>query len=191
MKNVLGIILLMVSMSSYADLNSASVSNVGWDKLTESQQAEILKNIATVAATNVEPVVSDPKKLDEYVVLGQHIGQAFSGAAKEVGVAANEFIQTPIGTLTIVLIVWHFIGSAALHLFGAIILILFSAYFLRWHKKSLQSVDISYDPNLTDIFGRSRQINASYKGITDDFKWLYWWSWVIILVVFFIMLVSA
>jgi len=65
-----------------------------------------------VAATP-KPALEQTK---EYVELGEAIGKALSGTAKELGIAVNEFIKTPAGYLTVFIICWHLFGSQLIHL---------------------------------------------------------------------------
>lgn len=174
MKYVL-IILMMVSTVLHAEtFNSSAVTNAGWDKLTQQQQVDILKAVtdkASVSTDNIKGV--NPKQLNEWVNLGQNIGMALAGAAHELQLAVDEFIHTPIGTLTIVLIVWHFIGGVIMHLFGGILVLIATYLAIRWHSNRAQYEEHTYDPNLTNIIGNSRLVSIKRTELSDEWKTTY------------------
>ena len=61
----------------------------------------------------------------EYVELGEMIGKALGSTAREMNVAVNDFAQTPVGKLSMVLIIWKVIGREGLHyLVGSLIMII-------------------------------------------------------------------
>lgn len=166
---LLTVILFTVSMSTWADISSTTIGGAGWDKLTAAQQAEILAKVTTTVDKNEQAErdakaaqaqqLADPNKIDEWVTLGQHIGQAFGGAAREVGVAANEFVTTPVGTLTIVLIIWHFVGNVLVHVFGGAFVFFVGMGLIYWHSRAHRETTDTYDPANHDMFGRSRRIS--------------------------------
>ena len=43
---------------------------------------------------------------ERWVQIGANIGQMMGGAAKELGIAVNEFSQTSLGEVTMVMIIW-------------------------------------------------------------------------------------
>lgn len=47
----------------------------------------------------------------EYVEIGEMIGKAFASTAKELGVAVNEFAETPVGKMTAGVIIWKLVGK--------------------------------------------------------------------------------
>jgi hypothetical protein len=98
-------------------------------------QIEKLKQTNSQATPNI-PLIT-PESLDnvqKYTEVGLAIGKGLAGAAKEVGVAVNEFAQTDVGKMTMFLIVWNFFGEdlkgivLALILFVTLVPIWFYAY---------------------------------------------------------------
>ncbi len=53
------------------------------------------------------------KVLRTAAVIGQVAATGIASAAKEIGVAANEFATTPVGKMTMFLIVWNYFGERA------------------------------------------------------------------------------
>lgn len=183
MKNIfkfITILMVLFSCSSWAEISSTTVSSAGWEKLNASQQAEIISKITTAVDQNTKQEataatqLADPNKLDEWVTLGQHIGLAFGGAAKEIGVAANDFIQTPVGTMTIVLIIWHFIGNVFIHLVGGIFVFVVGMGLIYWHSRTHRYTTEEYSPDKTDILGRSRLISRVKHEMDKDWATAYY-----------------
>ena len=171
MKKIVLLICLMFSVSTYA-LDTPA----GWNDLTPAQQAEINLSIVkkieqvqvtkaaaeTASTSTLKDSIPNAKEMDNYVILGQHIGQAFGGAAKEIGVQVNDFVNTPVGLLTILLIIWHFMGIMLIHIiFGLLTFILGLFMINKWYKQTIKTNE-KFDPNLVDRFGRSRRVSITY-----------------------------
>lgn len=107
---ILTMFLLLFSTSAF----STTTDTIKLDGLTEKQKAEILYDIA-IAKENGPNLTVQPEEVKEWVDLGAEygktIGQTIGGIAKELGIAANEFVNTPVGFVSIALIVWHFAGD--------------------------------------------------------------------------------
>jgi hypothetical protein len=111
-----GMMLFAVSMPTAALANGCDyVDNTG---LPTSQIAELKKNcykLAADAVTNAQQATqaSNPvsaENLNQYAEIGQKYGIALAEAAKSIGTGVNEFAQTFVGKLLLVLVVWKVIG---------------------------------------------------------------------------------
>ena len=78
--------------------------------------AEAAKMVADNAAKTNIPAPSPAEHVKQWVDIGAEIGSGLASTAKELGIAANEFVNTPVGKLTAGIIVWHFLGSSLIHL---------------------------------------------------------------------------
>lgn len=177
MKLIIMLICLMSSLTANA-LTTDAVSSAGWNNLSPSQQAEVIKQIADTNVTN-KVQIADPQQFNQWVTLGEHIGQVFGGAAKEIGIATAEFIKTPIGFVTAAIIIGHFVGGVLMHICGAIVILIAGLSFVRWHSQKIRTIDIRYSTDKVDIFGRSRLESKELRGINED-----WGIWYIFLSVF-------
>lgn len=126
MKHLILSVLFVVSMSIGAAFGTGITTDQleGFSKLTEQQKADIAKQVADAASvkitdTSVGTVLQDPEKLEKWVKFGASIGQGIGGAAKEIGMATNEFVNTPVGKLAVGLIVWKVMGHEVTHIVGA------------------------------------------------------------------------
>ena len=132
MKKLLGIFAVIISFSSFAGNNSDAVASAGFGKLSEVEKAEVIKMVAEKASkgnatASVATSVSVVDAVERWSVVGSNLGKGLGAAAKELGVAVNEFAVTPVGQLTTWLIVWHMIGAQLIHVFGGILILLFGS----------------------------------------------------------------
>lgn len=111
--------------------------------------------------------------MNSWVDVGKNIGLAFGGAAKELGLAVNEFIHSPIGVLAVVLIVWNFIGGAILHILAGLVILLFAVWFVRWHYDVTTNKIIVYDPITKNIFGNRVVTGIQRDGVDGDWAGIY------------------
>jgi hypothetical protein len=97
-----------------------------FEGLSDKQKAEIMVQIAEAKEAEKFSVddLSDPDKIDRWVALGENMGKAAAGAAREVGMAADEFSRTGLGKIIIVLVAWKVMGDDAMTITGDIIDIL-------------------------------------------------------------------
>lgn len=161
-----GLILMLVTMVASAQMGTNTVSSAGWDKLPETEKAKILKHITDVAATPVSKATT-AEAVDKWVDTGERIGRMFQGAAKEVGVAVNDFVKTPVGMMTMGVIIWKYMGKDILQVLiaGAFFvagLITIWVVFRRGRAEVRQ-----YSPDKKDIFGRARLVSVEVESMSD------------------------
>lgn len=102
---------MFVSTLCFADIDTTG--------LTKSQKAELAVQAAKLAENNEAPKIPTPpvvEQVDKWVAIGANVGKGLAGAAKELGVAANEFVQTPVGKITAGLIIWKVAGNDIMYL---------------------------------------------------------------------------
>ena len=138
-------ILLSFMASGLFALTSQNLSEAGFNNLTTVQQAEILKQVGQLNDQSLMTKINNtnPGEIDQWVNIGSNIGKGLVGAAKELGVQVNEFSETKVGQLTIILIVWNIMGNMIVHFVGGImvwIIGFFSIWFIRKYiaKQSME-----------------------------------------------------
>jgi hypothetical protein len=166
MKKFIAIVALMFSFNAFAALNTDSVSNAGFNKLSETQKAEIIKQIADKSAT-VSTAPSE-EKVEKWVKIGTQVGQGLAGAAKEVGIAVNDFAKTPVGQLTMMLIVWHMVGGVIVHIFGGILIMVVGLWFVYFMFKRAYPDKIVYSKEHKNIFGNFAIEQVQRTPVQDD-----------------------
>lgn len=143
----------------------------GWDKLTDLQKAEINKQVAVAAAEQATPTL-DPKRVDEYVALGERIGKMMGGAAQELGVAVNTFVETPVGKWTMAMIVWKFMGNALMHIFGGVVILVAGFTFLAVMLRRRYPLEVEYRPELfLGVF--NRRLTEKRRVLEDGDVWFF------------------
>lgn len=142
MKRILILCLLMIfSTLSFSSSGITRDNLTGFESLSEAQKAEVVKYISTrQKSTGIDEISKiSPDKMEEWAAKGTAIGRAVGIAAKELGIAANEFIQTDAGKITVVIIAWKLLGHDILHIMGGFtfFLIFTSIWFYIFRKRYL------------------------------------------------------
>lgn len=166
------------STPAQAGLDTDAVRGAGFGNLSEAEKADVIKAIAdknaSKAQANAKTIVEAAKedasaeKVDKWLNVGEKVGKMFGSAAREVGIAVNQFAVSPVGMLTMAIIVWHFMGGVIVHFLGGIAVMLAAACFVRWYTIRRSHTVTTYDPEKTDIFGRSRLVKVDKNAMNDD-----------------------
>lgn len=121
MKNFLKTTLVALAMS--LSVSAFAGQYVDTSGLTKEQNAELTLQVEKLKAGTATPVaqvtnVSETmrKEASMWGELGGNVGKALVGAAKEVGVAANDFASTPLGKVVTAIVVYKLIGMAMVKL---------------------------------------------------------------------------
>lgn len=75
------------------------------------------------------------EKVKQYVEIGQMVGAAFAGCAKEMNLAVNEFANTPVGRLTMFLVVWKLFAREVMHYGGGALFLVVGLYFWNYYYR--------------------------------------------------------
>ncbi len=112
MKNVITALVLAVTLgfasTSFAGISSDDIDLRG---LSEVDKAAIVAAAEKARVANAAGPAITPKAAQEWAEFGAQIGKGLAATAKELGIAANEILTTPVGMLTAGLLVWHFAGE--------------------------------------------------------------------------------
>jgi len=172
MKNFMKGLVAALMVVSFSTAAMAEESNyVETSGLTAEQKAELQLQVAKLKSG-----ASDPAKVSENVRkeaeawgdLGSNMGKAVDSVAKEVGVAANEFAQTPLGKITVAVVVFKVIGTQAMHLiFGSLILLMgwtMSLYLLAFARFYNKDTTYEYKPFLWGAWQRRVRTSFNEEG---------------------------
>lgn len=107
-------------MLSVSVANAATYLEAATEGLSKTQQAELkLKIVKMQEEAKAIPV---PKvtaaEVKEYSALVTAIGSGVKDTAVQLGIAANDFVKTPVGMLTAFLIAWNYVGESFLGIFA-------------------------------------------------------------------------
>jgi hypothetical protein len=155
MKKIFVILALMASVNVFAATQNTSID---LSKLTPEQRSQISQQVSELASqpTNVSATVR--KEAEAWGELGSNMGKAMVGAAKEVGVAANEFSQTPLGQVVVFMAAYKIVGHDMLGVvFGSLVL-LFGWSLALWifTTKRWSDVKYEYEPVLWGLYKKAR-----------------------------------
>lgn len=168
MKKIIAIVVLMFSFNAFAALTTDSVASAGFSKLTEAQKAEVIKQIADASSKNKEVTVPSEEKVEKWVKIGSQVGQGLAGAAKELGVAVNDFAKTPVGQLTMALIVWHMMGGVIVHVFGGLLIMFIGLACIKFMFNRAYPKKITYSKDHKNIFGNFVVEKVENIPVQDD-----------------------
>lgn len=160
------LILLVLFLVSPVSIALGQISTSG---LSDTQRAALEVYAAQLRQETAKNNTPSAKSVEEWVEVGSNIGKGLAGAAKEVGVAVNDFVKTPVGQITAAVILWKFIGSAIVHLIGGLVVLLSGWAFMAYINRRLSPLLVSYDPDKTDVFGRSRRLKIEREKIDSDY----------------------
>ena len=167
MKFIIATFFMLFSVLAQAQISIHDAGRAGFDKLSETEKAAIIQQIAEKNSNNV-PIVGNitPEKLDRFAQTGDNIGKGLAAAAKEIGVTVNEFVQTPVGILTVGLIVWHVVGDDIKGILGGILVWIIGFAAIRFVSNRAYPIRYEYDMQKTNVFG-NYVVKNKYR---DDFS---------------------
>lgn len=169
------VLAMAISIPSFA-ISSDAVNQAGFSKLSPTQQAKVISDIAQAADdTTTVSKIDTVDKVSKWVQVGTELGKGLAGAAKELGVAANEFITTPVGQMVALLIIWHFMGGTVVHVIGGILVWVVGYAFTYFIVRRHQTLDISYDKE-------GKVTNKHREGLDGDATALFWFAYAVITV---------
>jgi hypothetical protein len=128
--------------------------HVDTDGLTDVQRAKLYEYVAVEKEKNnkknsgesIIPNAPPPEKLNVWVEAGVNLGKGLAEAAKQLGVAANEFVKTPVGMLTAGVILYKFIGKDLIKLVvGSTFLVVFGSTWIYFFRRICVVDRITYE----------------------------------------------
>lgn len=125
----------------------ASAQTIDTSKLTKEQVAQLQAQAAEMQSAPAQTAVLVRQEAEAWADLGGKVGMAMVSAAKEVGMAANEFASTELGTVVTAIVVYKIIGTELMSLFGGLVILLVGIPLSVWvlMKKSTWAYEIDYE----------------------------------------------
>lgn len=148
MKKIFTLLLLTISIAT------ASIST---DGLTEKQKAEIALQVANIkeqsGVTTTSTVDTIVTNLSKFESIGEQTGIAVKRSLEAVVDVSNKFGDTPVGKITIALVVWRIVGSdIALLLLGIIIFSIGLFLFKRIYFERKIPTSYTNEPRLWGLY---------------------------------------
>jgi hypothetical protein len=155
-----GIVTLFAALAlgvsaAHAGVQGVNTNGLTADQITQlNQQAQSMKSDPAAVSTKVR------QEAEAWGELGTNMGRAMVGAAKELGVAANEFAVTPLGTVVVSITAYKIVGRELLSVaVGSLILVLgYSIAFWMFLTRRWSDIEYEYKPVLWGAFERRKII---------------------------------
>jgi len=173
MKKILLSLMLGLATLSVAHATENVINTQG--NLTDAQKAELAATAAKMVAENTSDKIDPaaPGKsvavVKQWVDIGTAIGSGLAASAKELGIAANQFAETPVGRFTVFLIAWHFIGGTLLHVFFALLwFFIMTGIFVWMYRRASLEKTITYYEKGQGPDGKSKVVTRTPKVIGEN-----------------------
>lgn len=140
MKYLIPVLVLLIAAPAFGQVGTTGLSDV--------QKAELEMQAAKMREDNEN---SPQRALDtarEWSELGTGVGQALVSVSKELGMAADEFSRTPVGKITVAVIVWKVIGAEVVRKLSALLfLVVAIPLWMKYFRKLAVVERIEYHEN--------------------------------------------
>jgi len=122
---------LIFATAGFAQQQSVKIDT---SELTEEQKAQLVLQIEQMKKNNspLQPENLSTEKVNEWVNLGKNIALAVTTVAKELGVAADKFLESTTGKITFVMIAWYVVGDDLVGIIGGTIAWIVLANIIIW-----------------------------------------------------------
>jgi hypothetical protein len=159
MKKFITVLALCVATTAFASTKQTSVDV---SKLTPEQIAQINSQVSEMTKDPVNVSATVRKEAEAWGELGANMGKAMVGAAREVGVASNEFANTSLGKVVVGIVAYKVVGKDILGvIFGSLILAIgysLAIWVLTTRRWSV--VTYEYDPVFWGMFKKQRILST-------------------------------
>lgn len=154
----------------------ASAQTIDTSRLTKEQVAQLQAQAAEMQSNPGQTAVIVRQEAEAWADLGGKVGMAMVSAAKEVGMAANEFASTELGTVVTAIVVYKIIGTEIMSLFGGFVILLVGVPVSLWvlMKKSTWAyeIDYEYQKYLGGFWNRRVIKHMSMSDEGSAFRWI-------------------
>ena len=168
-KLLMSLVLAVASVSSFAAIST--------DGLTEAQRKEIEQSVQKLKSensgipTNISANIR--KEVSAWAEIGSGVGQAMVAAAKELGMAAATFAETPLGKITVAIVIFNVIGaSIAKMVIGVVgLFIAVCVFWFCWHAHKMHCFNIKYEmkPILFGLMQKKYVVSREHRSFESGF----------------------
>lgn len=168
----LSLLLCLFATSAIAVTNTVNGADyLDLSKLNDEQRAQLALQAAQMSKVVVKEVpkaevvadVSEKMRNEtsKWAELGKNAVVALIAAAKELGIAANDFVQTPVGKMVMFVVIWKFMGVQVLGIVFGLLLIITgcTASVLLWNHLSINRIEYENIPRFNGAW-ISRKIKS-------------------------------
>lgn len=110
-KLLIALALAIAPTAALADTPPPAPTGINTTGLTAEQMKQVQEQADQLRAASPEAQTQETlQRVQQYVEVGKGIGAGLGEAARSMGVAVNEFANTPVGRLTTFVIIWKVLG---------------------------------------------------------------------------------
>lgn len=156
MKRFLVAVSLMLCAAAHAgSATPGSGTFVDVSKITPEQAAQIQKQVDELQSKPTNVSANVRKETEAWGELGANMGKALIGAAKEVGVAANDFAGTSLGKITVGIVAYKIIGRDILKISSGLATLIVGTWLaILAHRRWAWDFKYEVKPTLWGAFNR-------------------------------------
>lgn len=155
-------LIALLACMAFASPVFAEINTYG---LSEIQIAELQKQAAELKE---QSKTTPTKSLHEWGELSEQLSKTLTTTAANMGVVANDFINTPVGVLTASVVVWHYVGESALGFIVGSMVFFVGSLMLYLIISNSREVRIKYDLTTKNWFGNHPIEHYSKSSIDFD-----------------------
>lgn len=169
---MLGLVLMVLSTTAWAvdcNISAPGLSASQLEQIEKACEATAPLTATQETAVQVEQTAAKVdavvEKTNEWGPMAKDFAQAIGIAAKELGIAANDFLDSPAGFLTAVLIVWKVAGAEIAGMLICTALIIFVCWLAKKNSASILVKEVSYEsvPVLWGLYTYRRPARIQYE----------------------------
>lgn len=157
-------VFIMLAFMSTANAGQCSVIPKG--NLTDVQHSQLVadcfkKAEELTSSSQITETIKDPQKVSAWGTVAKDFAEAIGIAAKELGIAVNDFFQSDAGMFFALLIFWKIAGASILS--SLITLLVFTTLIVVWvkalNKITERETKYEYKPVLWGMFNRKQIVS--------------------------------
>jgi hypothetical protein len=165
---------LLVIFGLFLSMNCAQAlqQTVDVSGLTQAQIAQIAADVESKKASPVKTAVAVREEVNAWGEMGANVGKAIIGAAKELGMTANDFASTNLGKFVIAVIIFKVAGGVVLHIFvGGMVVII--SLTLGWKLMKYNNTETTYDykPVLWGLYNKRVITKEQFSHLDNHNAW--------------------
>jgi hypothetical protein len=165
-KLILTLILLFVTIMSFAQ-----ATEINTQGLTAAQKAELVIQAEKMKETPLEVTQPTVDTALKWAEVGKSVAVGIGAGARELGTAVNDFAVSPVGKVTMAIIVWKMLGKdiMAIAVSVGILLIGLPTIWFGFRKACIDKIEYE---DKKGIFNRTyRAVKITKHAPSEDLIW--------------------
>jgi hypothetical protein len=165
-------LLVTLAMCVSTGVLAAHPTSVDVSTLTPEQIQKINQQVSEMSNNPMSVSATVRKEAAAWGDLGANMGKALVSAAREVGVASNEFASTSLGKVVVAIVTYKIVGKDILGVVFGTLTLLFGWSVAIWLLTTRRFADVKYEyePVFKGLFKRKRIVSISQDSNTTTNK---------------------